>query len=176
MMRPAVILGALLAAATVVSVPTRAGALDAALEEKLATSKYVYISSQRKDGSFGKPAEIWFLYDQNAVWVGTPPTSWRVKRLKAGRPAARIAVGSSDGPSFAAVGAVVQDPKVLDRMYAAYARKYPDRWPGYEQRFRDGMKDGSRVLVKYVPVGAPITSPTAHATPGLATPPPNASD
>jgi len=175
-MRPMGILGVLIGAALVVSVPAPATALDAALKEKLATSTYVYISSQRKDGSFGKPAEIWFMYDQDAVWVGTPPTSWRVKRLKAGRRAAKIAVGSSDGPSFAAVGSVVQDPKVLDRMFEVYARKYPDRWPGYEQRFRDGMKDGSRVLVRYVPVGTPITSPTAHATPGLATPPPNASD
>ncbi len=36
-------------------------------------------------------------------------------------------------------------------MFETYAKKYPDRWPSYEQRFRDGMKDGARVLVKYVP-------------------------
>jgi hypothetical protein len=175
-MRPAGTLGVLLAAAIVASAPAPAAALDAALEEKLASSKYVYISSQRKDGSFGKPAEIWFLYDQDAVWVGTPPTSWRVKRLEAGRPAAKIAVGSSDGLSFAAVGSVVHDPKVLDRMYEAYARKYPDRWPGYEQRFREGMKDGSRVLVKYVPASALITGPTARVSPVPASPRPSARD
>jgi hypothetical protein len=131
--------------------PSLAGAPAGSLEEQLASSTYVYIATQRKDGSFGKPAEIWFLHHEGAVWVGTPPTTWRVKRIKAGRTAAKIAVGKPDGPSFDAVGALIDDPKVAEVMFAIYAKKYPDRWPGYEQRFRDGMKDGSRVLVKYTP-------------------------
>ena len=158
--------------------PARAEALDQALKDKLAASPYVYISSQRKDGSFGKPAEIWFLFHQDAVWVGTPPTTWRVKRIKAGRRAAKIAVGSVDGPSFVAEGSIVSDPKVLDVMYATYAKKYPDRWPAYAQRFRDGMKDGSRVLVRYTPTAerpagaspsppAPQSSKTARNPDGL---------
>ena len=128
-----------------------ASELPAAVKDQLATSKYVYIASQRKHGDFGKPAEIWFMYHDGAVWVGTPPTSWRVKRIKRHRPNAKIAVGKPDGPSFEAVGSIVKDSKVADRMFETYAKKYPDRWPGYAERFRTGMKDGSRVLVKYVP-------------------------
>jgi hypothetical protein len=125
--------------------------LPAATREQLASSTYVYIATQRKDGSFGKPAEIWFMYHDGAVWVGTPPTTWRVKRIMHRRPNAKIAVGKPDGPSFDAVGSIVKDAKVADLLFATYAKKYPERWPGYAERFKNGMKDGSRVLVKYVP-------------------------
>src|ERR1700752_3612103 len=70
-----------------------AHALAGNVESELKTSKYVYISTQRKDGSYGKPAEIWFLYHDGAVWVASPTTTWRVKRIRAGRPKAKIAVG-----------------------------------------------------------------------------------
>jgi hypothetical protein len=140
-------------ALTAVLAATAAGAteLPAATREQLASSTYVYIATQRKDGSFGKPAEIWFMYHDGAVWVGTPPTTWRVKRIKHRRPNAKIAVGKPDGPSFDAVGSIVKDAKVADLLFATYAKKYPERWPGYAERFKNGMKDGSRVLVKYVP-------------------------
>jgi hypothetical protein len=125
--------------------------LPAAVRDQLASAKYVYIATQRKDGSFGKPAEIWFMWHDGAVWVGTPPTTWRVKRIKHKRPNAKIAVGKADGPSFEAVGSIVKDAKVADLLRETYAKKYPDRWPGFAEKFKEGLKDGSRVLVKYVP-------------------------
>lgn len=140
-----------LVATLAVAATAAATELPADVREKLASSTYVYVATQRKDGSFGKPAEIWYMWEDGAVWVGTPPTTWRVKRIKHHRPNAKIAVGKPDGPSFEAVGSVVKDPKVAERMFETYAKKYPDRWPGYAERFRTGMKDGSRVLVKYVP-------------------------
>jgi hypothetical protein len=130
-----------------------AAALSDSLQHDLATSKYVYIASTRKGGQLGKPAEIWFLYHDGAVYVGTPPTSWRAKRIKAGRPQAKIWVGKPDGPSFLATGAIVNDPKVVDVMLQTYATKYPDGWKTHEEKFRSGFKDGSRVLIKYTPQG-----------------------
>ena len=147
MMRSLAVLAATLTLAGVAS----ATELPADVRDKLASSTYVYISTQRKDGSFGKPAEIWYMWHDGAVWVGTPPTTWRVKRITHHRPNAKIAVGKPDGPSFDAVGSVVKDDKVAAKLFETYAKKYPDRWPGYEEKFRTGMKDGSRVLVKYVP-------------------------
>jgi len=147
MMRSLTMLAATLTLAGVAS----AIELPADVRDKLASSTYVYISTQRKDGSFGKPAEIWYMWHDGAVWVGTPPTTWRVKRITHHRPNAKIAVGKPDGPSFDAVGSVVKDDKVAAKLFETYAKKYPDRWPGYEEKFRTGMKDGSRVLVRYVP-------------------------
>ena len=97
------------------------------------------------------PAEIWFLWHDGAVYVGTRPTSWRVKRIKAGRPEAKIAVGSANGPSFTATGSLVTDPKIQALMLESYAKKYPDGWAQHADGFRSGFKDGSRVVVKYVP-------------------------
>lgn len=134
----------------------------------LETSPYVYIATQRKGGGFGGPAEIWFMWDQGAVWVASPTTTWRVKRIRAGRPAARIAVGSKTGPTFDARGSLVRDPATYTRLYATYAKKYPDGWQKYEARFREGLADGSRVLMRYDPVkrSAPNPRESSRPTPG----------
>lgn len=158
-------------AAALACLPTVAARADVPSPEvvrALETSSYVYVATQRKDGSFGSPAEIWFMWDDGAVWMASPTTTWRVKRIKAGRPAARITVGSRSGPTFTARGAIVRDPAMYDRLYATFAKKYPDRWPGYETRFRDGLRDGSRVLMRYdVVAAAPGSAPPAPtATPG----------
>ena len=126
-------------------------ALPPDVDKALRDVKYVYIRSERKSGEFGKPSEIWFLYDDGSVWVGTRPSSWRVRRIRAGRPLARIAAGSVDGPSFEAKGAIVSDAAREQRLMDAYAKKYPDRWPGFAAQFRDGFKSGDRVLVRYTP-------------------------
>ena len=131
-----------------------ASGLPAEIESALGSSKYVYIASTRKDGSLGKPAEIWFLYHNGAVYVGTPSTTWRVRRIKAGRQQAKIWVGKMDGPALMATGAVVKEPDTEAVMMETFAKKYPDGWGRYEQKFRSGFKDGGRVLVKYTPQGS----------------------
>lgn len=132
--------------------PGRSAVLRDPQRELLANSRYVYISSQRKDGGFGAPAEIWFLFHDGAVWVGTTPQSWRAKRIKAGRTNAKIAIGKTDGPSLSAKGEIVKDAKVEELMFTTFANKYPEGWPRHEERFRSGFKDGSRILIKYTPV------------------------
>ena len=139
----------------VVLVSRAAAALSPDLERALRESQYVYIQSQRQSGGFGKPAEIWFMYDGGAVLVGTPPTSWRVKRIKAGHKRARIAVGKVDGPAFEATGELVRDAAVEQRLLAEFGRKYPDGWKRFADRFRDGFKSGDRVIVRYTPAPAP---------------------
>ena len=121
------------------------------LTHQLADAKYVYIQSERKSGEWSRPAEIWFFTDGGKLYVGTRPTSWRVRRIRAGRTKARIAVGSPQGPTFEATGAVVRDPAVEARLLAAYAKKYPEGWAKFEQSFRDGFQSGERVLVQYTP-------------------------
>jgi hypothetical protein len=173
--RTAVIAALLLATTSGAASATTGLAPD--VEHALATGTYVYIATERKGGGFGTPAEIWFMWDDGAVWVASPPTTWRAKRIRHGRTRARIAVGSKDGPVFAATGSFVRDPAVYERLCATYARKYPDVWPKFEARFRDGLKDGSRILIRYVPVASAATGDAATtsapsrphaATPGAA--------
>ena len=128
----------------------RAG-LSPALDRALHEAKYVYIQSERKSHQLGKPAEIWFFYDGTAVYVGTRPTSWRVRRIKAGRRRAHIAVGKPDGPAFDATGELVHDAAIEQRLLEAYAKKYPEGWTRFADSFREGFKTGDRVLVRYTP-------------------------
>ena len=121
------------------------------LEQALDTATYVYVQSERKSGELGKPAEIWFYVEGGSVYVGTRPGSWRVKRIKAGRTRARIAIGKPTGPAFDATGALVQDPALAQRMMDAFAKKYPGGWPRHADGFREGFKTGARVLVRYTP-------------------------
>ena len=134
------------------SVATRVDAdLSPEIKAALTNSTYVYIASTRKNGGLSKPAEIWFLYRDGAVYVGTPRTTFRARRIKAGRTQAKIWVGKADGPAFMATGAIVNDAAAQQAMLEAYAKKYPDGWSKFEEKFRAGFKDGSRVLIKYTP-------------------------
>jgi len=74
-----------------------------------------------------------------------------VRRIKQGRPKARIAVGKADGPAFDARGEVVHDAAAEQRLMDEYARKYPAGWSHFADKFRDGFKSGERVLVRYTP-------------------------
>jgi hypothetical protein len=138
-------------ALTMAIAATTLAALSPDVERRLAEAKYVYLQSERKTGEWGKAAEIWFYVEKGDVYVGTRPTSWRVRRIKAGRKRARIAVGAPDGPTFEATGSVAADAGVEQRMMEHFARKYPDGWPRHADSFRQGFKTGERVLVRYTP-------------------------
>lgn len=126
--------------------------LTSEIQDALHSSKYVYIASTRKDGSWGKPAEIWFMYHQGAMWVASPTTTWRVKRIQAGRDKAKIWVEKPGGPAFIAKGSIVKDPEVQKVLFKTYAKKYPADWSSYEKVFREELQSGARVLIKYEPL------------------------
>ena len=142
---------ALWASSLVLAVATVAAALSSDLDRALREATYVYVQSERKSGELGKPAEIWFFWDGSAVYVGTRPTSWRVKRIKAGRRKAHVAVGKADGPGFDATGEVVHDAAIEEKLMAEFAWKYPEGWKQHADGFRSGFKSGDRVLVRYKP-------------------------
>ena len=129
--------------------PAQSASLSPELQKALDSSKYVYIQSTRKDGKFSKAAEIWFMYHNGAVWVASPSTTYRVKRIKAGQTKAKIAIGKANGPSFNAKGSIVTDPEVNKVMFETYTKKYGSDWTSYEKKFRDALADGSRALIKY---------------------------
>jgi hypothetical protein len=80
---------ALACCAVLLSICAAWAGLSPEVEKALADAHYVYIQSERKTGQFGAASEIWFFFDGGKVYVGTRPTSWRVKRIKAGRTRAR---------------------------------------------------------------------------------------
>ena len=129
--------------------PEQSAAFSTDQQKALDSAKYVYIQSSRKDGKLGKAAEIWFFHHKGAVWVASPVTTHRVKRIKAGHTKAKIAIGKPDGPSFNAKGSLVKDEEVNKVMFETFAKKYAGGWSSYEKQFKEGLANGSRTLIKY---------------------------
>jgi hypothetical protein len=108
---------------------------------------------------------VWFAFLDGAVVLNTASTTWKARAVSRGLDRARVWVGDHGrwktvmgrdeafraAPSFDARAEVVKDAAVLDRLLAAYQTKYPDEIGSWRDKMRDGVRDGSRVLIRYAP-------------------------
>ncbi len=141
--------------------------LPEATRGALETSPYVYVSPLRRDGSESTcHAEVWFAWIDGAVVLITARTGWKVRALARGLDRARIWVGDRgrwrgvlghneafrSAPSFVARAEESKQAALLDRLLAAYDRKYPDEIPRWRDRMRSEFASGQRALLRYVPL------------------------
>ena len=162
------LLGGALAGAGLLLLPPRVWGnkgLAPGTVEELEKSPLVYISPLKKDGSESRcHGEIWFAWEGGGVVIVTSKDSWKARALRRGLDRARIWVAEfgrirwdaagklAKAPRFDARGRVETDRAAFERVLPIYARKYPDEWASrWEARFKQGMADGSRVLIRYVP-------------------------
>ena len=156
-------LGFLLAPAALV----RASEPSASLEQALETSGLAYISPLLKDGSESTcHAEIWFAWLDGAVVVTTATDRWRARAVAKGLDRARIWVGDHGrwkqlvghneefrrAPHFDARAEVVKDEALMERMLADFARKYPAEIGRWRDKMRSGFHDGTRKVIRYMPL------------------------
>ncbi len=133
----------------------------------IAESPLVYIAPLRGDGSESScHAEVWFVPDGEDLLVVTTLERWRARAVKRGLDRARLWVGDfgpwkkSQGkfktaPTFLARAEFVSNADAaIERALAGFGSKYPDGWENFGPRFRSGLADGSRVLIRYRPVAA----------------------
>jgi hypothetical protein len=153
--------GAWLLAPRILAARTLAPELVSALEK----SPLVYVSPLRKDGSESRcHGEVWFAWERDSVVLVTGKEAWKARALARGLERARIWVADygrirwdeagklARAPHFSARARVDSDPTAFERVIPIYARKYPDEWASrWEARFKQGMADGSRVLIRYTP-------------------------
>jgi len=147
-----------------------ASALPEPARRALETSPYVYVSPLRRDGSESAcHAEVWFAWLDGAVVLITARTGWKCRALAHGLDRARLWVGDHGrwrgllghneafrgAPSFVARAEESKDAALLDRLLAAYERKYPDEIPRWRDRMRAGFVSGERALLRYVPAPGP---------------------
>jgi hypothetical protein len=133
--------------------------LDAALAE----SDLVYVTPLRADGQESRcQAEVWFAADGGDAVVVTASDAWRARAVDAGLNRARIWVGEvgvwsesnggyRDLPGATAQVTRVQDPAEHTRLLALFGDKYSLEWVIWGPRFRKGLADGSRVMLRYHP-------------------------
>ncbi len=139
--------------------------LDEKTEAALGTSPYVYISPLHPDGKESRcHGEVWYFYDKGGVVIATGSERWKTRAVEKDWNSARVWVGDSGrvkkdgdrfrkGPTFRAQARREPDRAVYERLMAAFAKRYSDEWGKWEPRFRKGYGDGSRVLIRYEPVG-----------------------
>jgi hypothetical protein len=104
-------------------------------------------------------AEVWFVRDGEDLLVVTAHDAWRARAITAGHDLARIWVGDvgvwSRNPEYRELPAVqgraalVGDPAEHARALEIFGRKYTREWSTWGPRFRDGLAEGSRVLIRY---------------------------
>lgn len=141
-------------------------ALPAATLAALASSPFVYVSPLGRDASESLcHGEVWYGWIDGAVLLTTSRTTWKARSVERGLDRARIWVGSFGrwkraigrneafraGPSFVARASRADDPALVERLLALYPSKYPDEFPQWESRMRDGHRSGERVLLCYRP-------------------------
>ncbi len=148
-------------AAGALPLPARsADAASAALDE----SDLVYLTPLRADGSESRcHAEVWFVRHAGALWVVTAADAWRARAVRAGLDRARLWVGEFGvwtradeayraAPQLEARASLVADPQVQASVLDSFGSKYRLEWIVWGPRFRAGLADGSRVLLRYQPL------------------------
>lgn len=168
--------GALLAPRLLASEPqpgaapgeARAGALADGLAdglaEGLAQSDLVYLTPLYPDGRESTcHAEVWFVADGGHAYVVTASDAWRARAVRQGLQRARVWVGDvgvwsrSDGayrrlPSRDVQAALISDAGEHQRLLERFGDKYRLEWLVWGRRFRNGLADGSRVMLRYGPL------------------------
>lgn len=126
------------------------------------TSALVYVTPIKSDGAESRcKAEVWFGWHEGACYVVTPQDAWRVEAVRRGLTRARLWVGEfgiwtdSDGafrsaPEHMATASLETDSAVWEPVLAAMGGKYADSgWRTWGDRFRQGLADGERAMVRY---------------------------
>ena len=149
-------------------------AIGAGARGAIRESPLIYVSPLRKDGSESAcHGEVWFVPDAGDVLVVTAADRWRARAIGDGLDRARLWVGDfgvwkkagerfRSAPSFVARAELVSgsgsegkaNAALIDRALASFGEKYSDEWDKWGPRFRNGLADGSRVLIRYVPAAA----------------------
>jgi len=165
--RRLVVAGGSLAAVALAGVPrlrAQSSALD--LPRALVESELVYLSPLRSDGTLSRcQAEVWFAYVDDAIFVVTASDAWRAQAVTRGLQQTHVWVGDVGQwqgsreaylrlPALKAHADFVRETDAQTRVLTAMGGKYSAEWGVWGPRFRNGLADGSRVMLRYRPQSA----------------------
>jgi hypothetical protein len=131
----------------------------------LGDSPLVYISPLDADGGESScHGEVWYFVDGESVVIVTAADRWKVAAIRSGRDRARVWVGDHGpawragkryrkSPTFLAKAQIDTDRAVFDRLMSSFATRYAEEWDKWKPRFDTGYTDGSRLVVRYTPIG-----------------------
>jgi hypothetical protein len=134
------------------------------LAAALAATDLIYVTPLHRDGRESTcQAEVWFVAEGTTSYVVTAREAWRARAVANGLTRARVWVGDvgvwrrSNGayralPSVATEATFITEPGEHARVLESFGAKYPLSWVVWGRRFRNGLADGSRVMLRYQPV------------------------
>ncbi len=140
----------LLALTGLVGVAVAGSTLPADVEHALRTEKQLYLATRRADGTPSSKSPVWFMYDGDAVYFTTEPSTYKARRIAKGSDVL-VWVGSETGPYFEGKGELLRDPAVAERMAPVYNQKYWIAWLGLFRPRPERVRDGKTLIVKVVP-------------------------
>ena len=131
---------------------------------RLQESDLVYITAIKSNGRESHcQAEIWYAWDGSDIWVITDSSSWRATAPTLGLDRSRIWVGDvgnwqqSRGkykslPVLDAMTSIILDAQAHQKALQLFGDKYTMGWIVWGPRFKKGLADGSRSLIRYRPL------------------------
>ena len=134
-----------------------------ALRAAMAESPLIYLTPLKTGGAESRcQAEIWFALHEGSMCLVTLSDAWRTEAIRRGLNRARIWVGDVGNwkraggryrnlPVVEATASIETDAARREQALATMGAKYADEWPTWGPRFRNGIADGSRVMLKYQP-------------------------
>lgn len=134
------------------------------LQTAMNESELIYVAPIRSDGRASRcQAEVWFVHHASNLYVVTANDAWRAQAVGKGLTRTHIWVGDvgawndSNGayrelPQIQAVSSQVSDADSQSPVLDAMGNKYMLEWVVWGPRFRKGLADGSRVMLRYQPV------------------------
>lgn len=148
------------------SLRATAAAIAVPAQEALRKSDLVYITPLKTAGAESAcRAEVWFTFDGASIFVVTSSKAWRARAVTLGLSQARVWVGDygewksakeayRKAPQLLATAALVTEPQTQTRALDLFGQKYRLEWLVWGPRFRNGLQDGSRVMLQYTPAAA----------------------
>ena len=124
-------------------------------------SQLIYLTPFRSNG---KPSacqgEVWFVHHEQEIYVVTQAGAWRAQAVGKGLKRAGIWIGEfgvwtgakgayRSAPYLEIEGALEKDAAVHQALLPKFGEKYAAEWGRWGPRFRDGLADGSRVMLRY---------------------------
>lgn len=138
-------------------IPWQTQAAD--VRSRLLNSKLVYLSPIKADGSLSScQAEIWYVMQSADLYVCTATSSWRAQAPRKGLTETQFWVGDlgvwkradyRSLPEIKGIASVETDDAKIESALQLFGRKYASGWRTWGPRFRRGLKDGSRTMLKY---------------------------
>ena len=136
-------------------------AAESAAVAALGKSTLIYLTPLLSGGGESRcQGEVWFVHHNGEIFVVTPHSAWRAQAVSKGLRRARIWVGEfgawkrakesyRSAPSLEIEGRLETDATVHSEVLGKFGSKYVSEWDSWGPRFRDGLAEGSRVLLRY---------------------------